>query len=434
MISKRTIAFFFLIFPLFLHWFLPDGRWEMLFTTFGIGRFKYSWIAIFYLLYLLYSKGRKGNRGTAALNFVFLVSLTICGLSLVVSNGGNYSFSLFLSAIPFYIAPLVLINHPVSPESAKVFKPFIYSAYGLNVLVYIMAVFFGKTLISVDLEDIGNNFFYRPSTFVGGPNASSFFLFLVGAFIAEIYIKKSGIKFLFSFFVLGLIIAGACRGALVAQLFYMFVAFFKNIGKIPWQGKIVLVLTVLAFFYVAQRINLFEDVIQRNEEQVDKNDITSGREVRVLFVLNNTLRDSPLIGVGHGRVFSSSKDLLYQYNEKNFTYSNYHGAPHNVWALVFAEYGYIGFALFIIGVICVLSLLNYHNNLSYVLVISIFVLMNTESILIQDDFWPFLWIIFCYASVKPPKKQRSIIHKHDDGHNIQQIKYENNLSRVAQCD
>lgn len=388
--SKRInelVAISCLLLPLALHWLLPEGpKWEQAFTTIQIGNFRYSWIIIFYLFYYFLCKIYIKNKGLKKIRGLFLCSLFICPFILAINEEGMYTIELFLSAIPFYVAPLVLITKPPQVESFKLFRlPFFF-------ILVVSLYFYSQGVLSIYTSGLGEE--ERVTTLVGSVNISSYFVVILSCLISEIYIKSDWQKFLLLMIVMGMSLVGACRGAVLFMGLYIIIILIKSYKRTTWYVKLLLIFILSSAIYYAYTSDLFLFLSQRNEELAERGgDFSSGRGELITTVYNNAYKESPIIGVGHGRVFPSSKDLLVQRNERNFHYSKYAGAPHNAYVVVLTEYGIIGAILVIIGVVLLLKSLDYRKNLSYLVVLMLFVLANTEAILLQDDFWPLFWII-----------------------------------------
>lgn len=391
--SKNKIAYWFLFLPLFIHWTLPEGRWETLFTVFNISGFRYSWIVLFYLLFYLKFKGEIYYKNYTYLKRLFLLALIMCPISLISSNEAKYAIPLFFEALPCLLLPIALLKRPLEKTEIQAIKQPFLVVYAIQVFLYFLSTFFGITIISYEFDDIGDFMFYRPVTFVGGPNSSSFFLFLGAAFYAENFISKEKNRIAFLLVIFGMVVAGSCRGALLCMAVYLSSYLLRYFFSARIWSKVLLLIMLGGFAYGSMRLGLFSDVLQRNETQTEIDDISNGRGWRIALVLEQTMRDSPIIGVGHGRVFSTSKDLLSQFNDKNFEYSKYHGAPHNAWVIILAEYGILGAILAIVGAVIIFCCLDYKNRLSYVVIVSMLIFMNTEAIMVQDDFWPLFWIM-----------------------------------------
>lgn len=392
---NEKIAVLLLFLPLAMHWLLPEGPvWEQRFTTITFGSFRFSWIVIFYVFYYFSYTKHSVNSRLRKVFILFLFAFVICPIPLVLVNHGDYAIGLFLSSIPFFLAPCILISKPPQRDSLRILKYPLFFVLIVTIYFYFHAV--RETL------NVGFGVDERPTTLVGSVNISSFFLVILTCFISELYLKSELMKFSLLLFVLGLSLVGACRGAVLFMGLYILFMVLKSYKKTAWYVKVLLILTIASSVYFAYTSNLFQFLEMRNEELSEQGggDFTSGRGERIAYVLDKAYSVSPIIGVGHGRVFPSSKDLLVQRDERKFNYSIYAGAPHNAFVVAFAEYGVIGIILVIIGVIHILKSLDYRNNLSYIVLLMLFVMGNTEAILIQDDFWPLLWIIVALSTKK----------------------------------
>ena len=300
----------------------------------------------------------------------------------MVADNGKYAFELLLSAIPFYMVPIILIARPLNKEDLTIVKYPIFLLFIITVYSYITSIFINGIFGG----------FSRPITLIGDTNASSFFLVTISCLIAEIYCKTYITKVSILFFSMSLIIAGACRGAFLLMFVICCIYLFQTLKNTQWYYKLFLITSIITFAFLCNHFDLFSGLSSRSEELIGS-DITSGRTSRATFVINNTWRDSPLFGVGHGRVFPTSKDLLTLRNDQGLVISAYSGAPHNIYVLTLGEYGIAGILLLIIGLVNLLKGLNFNVFLSYVVLTLAFICGNTEAILFQDDLWPLFWII-----------------------------------------
>lgn len=395
---NENIAILMLFLPLAMHWLLPEGpRWEQAFTTIGVGSFKYSWIVVFYFAYFLFYPKKPSNLYLKKIEGLFIIGFVLCPLGLLVMDGGS-AIGLLLSAIPFYLAPCMILSRPPMVESFKILK------YPLLFILIISLYFYYKgVLVSYSM---GYGVDERPTTLVGPVNTSSYFIVIISCLFAELYIKQRWLKMSLLLIVTLLTIVGACRGALLVIGLYIIILMVREYKDTKMIVKIMLILSLSASIFFVFSSDLFSVLSMKNEEIAEGGDITSGRGERIALVIDKAFNDSPLVGVGHGRVFPSSKDLLVQRDERGFHYSKYEGAPHNAFVVILAERGIIGFLLVIIGVVYILLLLDYRNNLSYLVLLMMAVMANFEAILIQDDFWPLFWIIVSLSAKKAIKGRK----------------------------
>lgn len=395
---NENLAVLFLFLPLAMHWLLPEGpKWEQAFTTIGVGPFRYSWVVVFYLVYFALYPKYPAHFLFGKIRRILILGFAICPIALMFMNSGDYFVGLYLSAIPFFLVPCVIISKPPQEMSFKILKIPLFFILGVSLLFYFKVA--RDIYTSGLLEE-------RPTTLVGSVNISSYFIVVLSCLISELYIKSERLKIALLLFVTVLIVIGACRGALLLMGLYVIILLIRSYRKTKWYLKFLLVAILSFSIYYVFTSDLFTFLSMRNEELTEQGggDYTSGRGERIGLVMNNAFRASPLIGVGHGRVFPSSKDLLERRDMHNFHYSKYAGAPHNIYVVAIAEYGIIGAIMVIVALLFILKVLDFRNNLSYLVVLMLFTMGNTEAILIQDDFWPLFWIIVAISA----KKSRNI--------------------------
>ena len=392
-----NIAILMLFLPLAMHWLLPEGpKWEQAFTTIGVGSFKYSWIIVFYFAFYVFYSKQPSHPYFIRIRGLFILGFILSPLALLAMDGG-FEMGLLLSAVPFYLAPCMILSKPPRAESFRILK------YPLFFILIVSIYFYYKGALAS--YSMGYDVDARPMTLVGSVNMSSYFMVILSCLIAELYIKHKWFKISLLLLLAMLTIVGACRGALLIIGLYIIILLKREFKGTSKTVKIMLALVLAVVISFVLTSNLFLVLSMKNEEISEGGDITTGRGERIELVLKKTMDDSPIVGVGHGRVFPSSKDLLVQRDERGFHYSSYAGSPHNAFVVILAEHGIIGFILVIIGIVYLLLLLDYRNNLSYLVVMLIFILGNTEAILIQDDLWPLFWIVVALSAKKTIKRK-----------------------------
>ena len=406
-VGKRfddNIAALLLFLPLAMHWLLPEGpKWEQAFTTISLEGIKYSWVVIFYIIYYLrYSKYSIDKKSRVVIK-VFVFAFVISPLALLFVEDGSYAIELFFSAIPFYLVPVILLSKPLQERNFHILK------YPLFFIFLISIYSYGTVAISLLSSGYGD---VRPSTMVGSINISSYFLVVMACLLSELYFKKEDKKILLLLFTMAFVLIGACRGAVLLLGLYIFILIIKTFKRTKTYLRVIVVALIAGSIYYAYTSNLFAFISARNDdiENAVNFDLTTGRSDRITYVLDKAFKESPVIGVGHGRVFPSSKDLLELRDDHNFHYSKFEGAPHNIYVLALVEYGIFGVILLVIGLTSLLKILDFRKMTSYLVLLMLFVLGNVEAILIQDDLWPLFWIVVG-LSAKPRTQNMLILRK-----------------------
>lgn len=391
---KPNFAVFLLLVPTIIRWapFFPFK------CTIQIGDFLFFWPSICYLIYIMMTPLNKASNDLKKFRFIIKVAFIICIMALILVEDSSHAFSLLIQDSVFFSLLYAFAFHTPTRQQLDFLKLPIIALYIYILLQMYAAVLGLYTFDDADVVQEGM-MFIRAGTKAGESNSTSVILFLFTSIITGYYIKSK----LWSLVIIGVtfivIAMGATRGALLAMTALFVVFMTIDLQKQSFVKKLFLGMGVVAIIFVVIQYNILADVLFRQQELSAAGDVTSGRTELMREVLTKSMDDSPIIGVGQGRVYPSTKELA-RYIAGSRKYSQYLGAPHNIWVLVLCEYGIIG----IIGVLFVFykiyKNLNMKEIISWAVIFTFLILFNTETVMIHDQSFVFICILFIMALYK----------------------------------
>lgn len=388
-LSKREKLTSILLFiPVIFRW-MPYRPFPIVYFYDG---FPYFWPSIFFLLYLLIQPPHYKTSVNNSAKKVLLVGLPLCVISLLASEDAMYSVELFIKVIFCYTLPLIFLYKPLSPGQLNYLK---YLVIGLYFYVAIQA-FLSATgiwqIVEIDYESDAMSFF-RARTKAGDSNQTALVIVLLTILTTSYYSKRRMFNLCIIFFSFITIAMCATRGSLIVITIYLVSYLLVCLKGSPFKYKLLIIASILYGGYYTTTHNIMGDVITRTNSLSEVGNISANRDVLILGALNNAFVDSPLIGVGQGRVYPSTKDLA-RAHDNGLNYSKYTTAPHNYWIVVLCEYGLIGFILLLVFTIKYLKNLDYRIPISWGILGFIVVSMNTEAIIIHDEVLLFVCMMF----------------------------------------
>ena len=393
--NKDTFAAYCLVLPNMMRWLImPALHINLTFSVLGVPFF---WPCIFYIIYIAcVKKIHPASHLKNMANIIWLMFL-VCPLVLLFVEHGECFGGLYLEALNFYLIVFLFIYFPPREKHFKALFPFFAFVY-LFLLVQMILSSFGLWDNATSEGDI----FTRANTTAGDSNQSTIIFFIITIIITEYYIKSSYVKIITNIISLGIIAITATRGAFLSMALYMiYFLYIMTKGK-SLLHRILYTAAMVIGIMILFRNNVFTDIIIRNEAVAMTSDVSSGRMDRWSDCINLSFKDSPLFGVGHGRVFPTSKDLLFERNRGLFL-SQYAGAPHNVWILCLCEYGIFGIICMAAFVFNLLRLVDFKKMLSVGLLLVFGINMMTEACVIQEEILVLTGLLSCMSIAQSNK-------------------------------
>lgn len=397
-IVKEKIASIFLLLPVILVW-TPTVTSGLKFDIFG---FPYFWPSFIYLIYYWLSPKRRLSQSSHIIVRLVTLVLLISPFSLVFFNNGDYAFSLFFHSLSFFIILYIFILKPPTENQIHYLKWIIIGLYFYVEIQAILSTLGIWQYSEVELEDKAMSFF-RARTKVGDSNQTCAILYLFTILITSYYVKNTLLNLSIILLTFITITMCAVRGAFLTMIIYMFVYFYTLFKKSRLIYKFIFFIGITFIVGYVYNLGVFDDILLRSEILSSHGDLTAGREDRVDYVFKTAVTDSPIIGVGTGRVYPTTHTLAKSSND-GFRYSSYIAAPHNVWVLFLGEFGIVGVICFLISAFLIVKKLSFKEPISWAVICVFLINMNTEAILIHGEVLTFICLLIC-ASIYTSKNR-----------------------------
>jgi hypothetical protein len=353
--------------------------------------------------------------------------LAVAIISSILSTEKIYALNITLfRLVLYYICLLITIFQTNQfPKSISFLIKSIIVAAGLNSIAAILDFFvpsFNLFLVN-NFQHLSLNaqYFYlndikviRPSGFISDPNLSGYFTGLAALilFINNKKIKSKFIKYLYyitSGFAFGLI---ASKSAYIVIILSVIAIFF--IKKSNWKPTLIFVI----LFYLLPLISPYNIINLRSttEKSNIKYEISMGRGL-IWKASLKCLESSPVIGIGTGVFFKTSRKVMADVLEKDDpeikqefieNLKKQDGInPHNLFIAVAVEYGIIGLIIlvsFIIKTITGLIRSKYY--------ISLIIFGGLISVSVISNYAPYfkLYFIICIFLYSAFKRDTMIIN------------------------
>lgn len=400
-IQKRdNIAIMFLFLPNILRW-MPFRTFPL---TIKLGVFPFFWPAIFYILYLLYTKKKAPTANESKIRGVIWTCFFLCPLVLLMNEGGSYASALWIQDMILYLVLFSFFFHTPSNSQLAFVKWLVIALY---VYILLQMIVSSLGIYQFDENDVVQDGmrFIRSGTKAGDSNQTSVVLFLFMALITGFYSQKTKINLIIIAITIVAIAMGATRGPLIASTTYFVVFLFAQMKGSSLTQKIGSFLIAVTIVGAVVEYNVFADVLFRQQELAQTGNLTSNRTDFMKEAIDKSMADSPIVGVGQGRVYPPTDEISRIKENHNLNYSKYAGAPHNVWVLMLCEYGYLGFILLFYACIKLIKQMSFKEPITWSVILVFLVLFNTEAIIIHDQ----SLLLICFLIIAAIKKSKDCV-------------------------
>ncbi|MBN2730660.1 MAG: O-antigen ligase family protein [Bacteroidales bacterium] len=391
MFKREKIITYLLIVPVLLRW-MPFRQFSLTFDFMG---FPVFWPTIFFILYLVFSPNVKTDTSTLQLGKILKIGLLYSLLVLLLHENGFFAIELFIQNLLFYLVLFAFVYKPLSDRQLGYLKWIIVSLYFYILIQAMLSATGVWQIVEVEYESSYMSF-YRARTKAGDSNQTALILTLFTYIITGYYSFNKSFKYFVLFLSFATISMIATRGSLLALSLYAVAFLYINLKRSKYIYKIFIIIFIFIGSYVTIKKNLISDVLLRTTELAEDGNISANRDILIYGALNTAFKDSPIFGVGQGRVYPSTKDLA-RMLDGGKVYSKYLTAPHNVWILFLCEYGIVGFLVLLIIIIKILNKISYKNVLFWSLFAFFSISMNTESVIVHDEVLVFVCILITCA-------------------------------------
>lgn len=314
----------------------------------------------------------------------------------------------FIGGTDFFICFIILGFFPISFEQLMVVRKLLLITF---LLVCAQVILFSSGILSYsgangstdDLQEIGS--LIRFKTSAGSAIKTGFILLILSSLLHSLYYQQKYFRSGILLLALVAIAMTLSRGPLIVFLvFFIYItrkiitSFFK--GKFLRHFPLYIIggfLIVLAMIKLDSALGISRSFMARIDGNAISNDVTSGRDIRYQYALD-IIKDNLLFGAGSGNTKPYERTGSIEITSKS--YDKYHLSPHNSYLLFLADYGLIGFLIFVLIFIQVFKVAFKYKKLNSInlCLLSIVILsMNTEIIFLNMDMLMLL-IVTAYIS------------------------------------
>ncbi|WP_284151083.1 O-antigen ligase family protein [Desulfofustis limnaeus] len=400
LVMKNNIYCYILVLPILLRWIFLE-TWEIRLTVHIFGYPLFLPELLYFLLPLVCPKRRKIHKSLILLALIGIYYLMInCLLKVepietaVINFYGGSDLFLFLFIYSLY---------PLEPKHITIVRwPIL-----LGWTCICLEIFLFSTILSYGGLEHYQRFgeIVRISTTIGAATGSAIVVFILGVILYQSFIDKK-IMSIAILAITSLSIAFTLsRGALVAQVLFLFVVILKNFMPISikkiLQTMLAVILISFVIYLVNNRINLYSSMEERFAYGTESGDITSGREDRWKQTIHY-VSQNPIFGNGSSFLMPYERGRYLDVKSLNSI------SPHNSYLLCLVDYGLVGFGILFSVIIYIVILVprdSYYSLLNLSLIINIIVLMNVEAVYYNAQYFvPFLFLfLFQDTMVKKVK-------------------------------
>jgi hypothetical protein len=388
---KQYLVALLLVIPMVSRWLLPEGgeqRFIIHTLGFPVYLFNFAYLIIFFSG--IYTKDQ---------NRIKIIHLVLCQMILALFGWIFADYSdrwtvLFINQVVFWI-PILFLLFQLNKKQIDFLKYILVPAFFIicgEIIIYSLGILQYNDLSGQEYGGI-----MRISTTIGAATGTGIILFALGVFVLQHYIHKPVFQYVF----LGIwgtsLLYTVSRSTIICFLLFATVYLWKNVSNLKVSKKIIFISGIVLLFVTLNSLKIFEPIVEREKALEASDNILSGREERYMrvgksFVIN------PLFGVGIGNVFPT-KDVRYS----DFV-PLYFAAVHNYWLLILGEQGMVGFLCLLVVCVVIIRKLDYSNYCSFAILLIIFVMMNTETLFVYDEFIALLFLLIS-SSLKPYSRE-----------------------------
>jgi O-antigen ligase len=335
------------------------------------------------------------NKYMSKIRKIVVGAFLILPFILVFNDGGNYAFSLWINDMVFFMLMIAFTFHTPSDKQLRFIKWLIIFLY-LYILLQMYASVLGLHTFDLNNREIDGMNFIRGSTKAGDSIMSSIVLFLFCVMITGYFINNYKLNLVIITLTLIPIAMGASRGPLLAIIGYFVVYMIAILRGRSFAQKLVSIIISVILIAVAIQFNIFADILLRQEQLSESGDITSNRFDLIQTSLEKAMSDSPIFGVGQGRIYPPTRELA-RFVAAEGPYSRYNGAPHNLWIVTLCEYGIVGLLCMIGLFVLLLKQMNIRMRITWGVIFVFLILFNTESGVIFDQTFMLICLLITMA-------------------------------------
>lgn len=373
-----------LVLPMISRWILPSGIEDRLYLSIlGISIFIPDLLYVFYISDHLLSNRPQRHISINRQRFLIVFSIvTLCYVYLQLAFKGIYYVNdLIINNLSFVWLSLLFLLFPMSKKQLLLTKPFMTIALLLicvEVIIFSLGLMVYTTAAGNDLQGQDYGGILRISTTIGAATGTALILGLLSAVVLTVYNWRGRVRLmLMTISTVGIFFTMSRGTSLVWSIFlcYYFYTNYIKYSSTKLKRKYTLIaVCCIGLFYL---VGGFNPILNRVEHMQDSVDATAGRDSKMDKSLRMVEMSAPW-GYGLGQVFPE-KAIERTYKPP------YLFAPHNGYALMAIELGYVGIVLFIIFVVFMMTGINYKNSLGFYIWLVWLINNNTESILLDSE-------------------------------------------------
>jgi O-antigen ligase len=326
---------------------------------------------------------------------IIIGAFLICPFLLVFNDSGSHAFDLWIQDMIVLGLMYAFTFHTPSDKQLRFIKWLIIFLY-LYILLQMYASTLGLHVFNLNDAAADGMNFIRGFTKAGDSIMSSIVLFLFCVMITGYFINNRKLNIVIISLTLIAIAMGASRGPLLAIIGYFVVYMISVLKGRSFAQKLGLIIISSIFIVIAIQFNIFADVLSRQDQLSESGNVTSNRFDLIQASLEKAMNDSPIFGVGQGRIYPSTLELSRFYAAEG-SYSQYNGAPHNLWIVVLCEYGILGLLCMIGLFVLLLKQMNIRMSITWGVIFVFLITFNTESGVLRDQTFMLICLLITMA-------------------------------------
>lgn len=386
-----------LVFPMVSHWILPSGIEQQLYLwLFGV---------CFYLpnlCYLWYIGAYKSQKRISVIlhpgikKWILIFCFVLLGYVLVGAMVNNIRGLglILIDNLTFIYFPILFLLYPLDERQIERTK---YLMVGALLILIAEVILFSLGIMHYT-TDAGNTLegqdyvgVMRISTTVGAATGTGLILLVLGVLSTSVYTMPKKYKIALLILTTIAILFTISRGATISWLLYCAYYFYHYYFKHKkLRHKVYAALSVVVVLLALNNMGVFDPMYERSQQLGGLEDAT-GRNERMQKGLS-IYEKSGKVGVGSGQVFPEK-------SIESKIKSPYLMAPHNVYIILLAEYGWLGTLLILSMLLMIFAHFDYRKPSSVFVWVFLAINFNTEGCILAAEFFSLLMFL-CMVSIK----------------------------------
>lgn len=383
-----------LLVPMVSHWILPDGiERRLYFDIAGLPLYSFD---ICYIIYITrYKRLSIEKKSKTPQNILQTLSITfflffIYAMYVSILNNRDSTFTKLLCDNWFFGAAFIFLRYPLSKEMLQGSRWIIIPS---AIIISFEVILYATGVLSYS-EELGDQEFggiSRISTTIGAATGTAVILYMLGGIILSLYTDlKSEMKWGIILLITVAIFFTISRGSIISWGIFLAIFIYKNyLRNSRFTTKLYAIMISFLALTVLNRYNVFNPVLERQEELVAQDLVDTNRDYKVQKTLRY-FRDSGYLGVGLGEM-KVEKGLERKVNVSCAT------GVHSFYYNTLGETGIVGLLLVMIFLIRMVTMFDFKDDITYLSFIILALTFTTEPVFVLAEFTAIAFFIFSIA-------------------------------------